>query len=385
MRQADSVVPPEPAPSQPGTQRIEQLDSLRGLAALIVLVGHSSTLYTAPVAAVVAVIWASPVKLLLQGHSSVLFFFLLSGFVLYLPYLRPQARPRYAPYLVRRVCRIYLPYVVGVAFAAVASYVVYRPVAGVTAVMGWHPVPAHVMVRNALLFLSFILPFDRDIWNGSTWSLAEEMRLSILFPLIAYAVRRFRAWHILAGVVVVTVGCAVAIGRTGHHFPFMTAHYAGTFAVGALLAKHHKAAARKMARLQRWAVAGLFVAALLVFTYGIDLGAVLPKTLAELVPDLLITVGNCVLLIAALALVSFRRMLLLAPVQVLGRTSYSFYLLHMPVLFACVCVLGRHGSWLVLVACALPLTTVLALVSYRWVELPCVALGKRLTAGMARG
>jgi peptidoglycan/LPS O-acetylase OafA/YrhL len=191
------VIPPEPLPSTRGVHRIEQLDSLRGMAALIVFFAHCSFLYPGVTAASAASI-KSPLRFLFDGHPAVLFFFLLSGYVLYLPYNRRNVHPRYLPYVVRRICRIYLPYLAGIAFAAIASFLAYRPVPNVGDLFAWHPVSHAALVRNAVLFASFILPFDRNIWNGSTWSLAEEMRVSLFFPFLALAVRFSRgvpSWH----------------------------------------------------------------------------------------------------------------------------------------------------------------------------------------------
>ena len=381
--EADAVVPPEPAPSAPGIRRIDQLDSLRGLAALIVFFAHCLLLYPTITPAMTHLV-ESPARLLLDGHPAVLFFFLLSGFVLYLPYSRSAATPRYAPYLVRRICRIYLPYLAGIAFAGAASVLAFHPVTNVGSGFAWHAQSHHDLVRSSLLFGSFILPFDRDVWNGSTWSLAEEMRISLVFPLIALLVRRFRWSAILPAVALVSFCCSLMIRAEHHFFPFITVHYAGIFAVGALVAKQHVALCQKFTGLKRTAIAVWLIAALGIVAYATTLTAYTPHLVAEELSDLMITAGNCVILVAALALVRFRDMLLLAPVRVLGRISYSFYLLHIPVLLLAVCLLWVRVPHLALFAVALAATTLLAMLSYRWIELPSIAFGKALTARMKR-
>src|SRR5438105_12280270 len=89
-------------------QRFRELDSLRGLAALIVVFHHffwmwfyHQTERTDP-----AFLLFYP---LIAGHESVILFFLLSGFVLSVPYLRGRSQP-YGTFLLRRVLRIYCPY-----------------------------------------------------------------------------------------------------------------------------------------------------------------------------------------------------------------------------------------------------------------------------------
>ena len=51
-----------------------------------------------------------------SGDAAVILFFILSGFVLALPFLGARA-PSYPGFLAKRVCRIYLPYLAAVALA----------------------------------------------------------------------------------------------------------------------------------------------------------------------------------------------------------------------------------------------------------------------------
>ena len=61
----------------------------------------------------------TPLTALVSGGTAVRFFFVLSGFVLVLPFLRHPHSP-YFPYVVKRICRIYLPYLAAVALAVIA-------------------------------------------------------------------------------------------------------------------------------------------------------------------------------------------------------------------------------------------------------------------------
>jgi peptidoglycan/LPS O-acetylase OafA/YrhL len=88
-------------------RRIGSLDALRGVAALAVVIGHALPMGLPQVPPVVAVA---------LGRVSVIAFFVLSGFVLSLPYFDGRPLP-YPAFVVRRLCRIYLPYA-AVMFAA---------------------------------------------------------------------------------------------------------------------------------------------------------------------------------------------------------------------------------------------------------------------------
>jgi peptidoglycan/LPS O-acetylase OafA/YrhL len=97
----------------PPLGRLHHLDSLRGIAAVVVMLHHWRDMFT-----------VSPVTLFLvpafAGPNSVKLFFVLSGFVLSLPYWCGR-QSSYDKYLVRRICRIYLPYAGAVVIAVIVG------------------------------------------------------------------------------------------------------------------------------------------------------------------------------------------------------------------------------------------------------------------------
>jgi len=112
--------------------RFTELDSLRGLAALTVVFCHFVTAYlNGPP---FAFLNKFPVRVLLDGHEAVMLFFLLSGFVLSLPYR--QRGVEYGSFLVRRVCRIYLPYLGALLIAVLGDWWHHGPVQGTG--MDWY-------------------------------------------------------------------------------------------------------------------------------------------------------------------------------------------------------------------------------------------------------
>src|SRR5260370_27650821 len=93
-------------PGESHPRRFYGLDSLRGVAALTFVFHHFSRICSP---SVVHFIDRTPLRLLAAGHQAVSLFFLLSGFVLTLPY-KKNGRLNYGPFLLKRICRIYLPY-----------------------------------------------------------------------------------------------------------------------------------------------------------------------------------------------------------------------------------------------------------------------------------
>jgi peptidoglycan/LPS O-acetylase OafA/YrhL len=65
------------------------------------------------------------------------------------------------------------------------------------------------------------------------------------------------------------------------------------------------------------------------------------------------------------------------PVEFLGDISYSFYLIHLPILLAVTSVLNpRIGSPLLCIAICLACSLVVAYAIYSWIEIPGQNLGK---------
>src|SRR6476660_9352443 len=123
--------------NQSGQTRVTQLDGLRGLAALVVVACHA--LSTLPdIGRVVAgdrtaglsssEAWAvfSPLHILWNGTPAVHVFFVLSGFVLILPFTKSLPGRSWAPYYAKRLLRLYLPAWAALALAVVLMVLIPR-------------------------------------------------------------------------------------------------------------------------------------------------------------------------------------------------------------------------------------------------------------------
>ena len=103
--------------------RLRRLDALRGIAAFVVVVNHAALAVPEAIRESLPSV-SSP--FLISGRFCVMVFFVLSGFVLTLPYVSGKA-VSYGSYLVRRICRIYIPFAVAVLFSAVCCSLLDRP------------------------------------------------------------------------------------------------------------------------------------------------------------------------------------------------------------------------------------------------------------------
>lgn len=342
---------------QPSTsvRRYVELDALRGIAAVIVMLYHFFRLWVGTPHArwIERLFTATPLRLLVAGRAAVVLFFVLSGFVLSLPRLQGVERG-YRPYLLKRVCRIYLPYLFALALAVLgcARWNGAQQFGGWFA-LTWYEAPRWRLVLAHVLFLG---NYDDAAYNTAFWSLVQEMRISIVFPLLFWAVLRLGwRWALLAPPVL-TVVTGVVLATSGAPEEVMwTVNYTGAFVYGILLARHKDAMERWMGELGRGAYTGFAATALLLFLVP-DRASRVMLGVGPPAVDLVMMWGAAGILLLAMSHRHVLRLLRGRMLQALGRMSYSVYLLHGTVLFTLVYLFGARFGVVVLLAPYLALT-----------------------------
>ncbi|MCW2567647.1 MAG: acyltransferase 3 [Mycobacterium sp.] len=180
----------------PRATRFDGLEAVRALAAIAVVVTHVAFQTGSTLDGMFA-------GLLARLDAGVAFFFVLSGFLLFLPYVRRRLAdappPSSRAYLWRRAIRILPAYW----FAVIACFLLFPENAGVT-VADW--------VRHALLVQGY-QPGTLRPGLTQTWSLATEAAFYVALPALAWLVlgrRRTardlrRPLAVLAGLVLFSV------------------------------------------------------------------------------------------------------------------------------------------------------------------------------------
>lgn len=330
-----------------------QLDGLRAVAAVAVLVTH-----VAFQTGVSQATWWGAVAARMDYFVAV--FFALSGYLLW-------GKNYGRRYYQSRLLRIVPAYVVCV----VACFAFLPETFGATA----------GVFAATVTFTQLYLP--QGLVGGLThlWSLCVEVVFYLALPVIA---RLCTTWWRTVVLVVLSLGWAfippVADSpRDGiPNMQIFPPAFFLWFAVGILA--RHITCAPQVARVFRWAWPWWLMALVVAWVAGngrlVPLGLVHPSPTQFLWKVLL---GG---LFAALVLypVVFGpgvRALAGTPARWLGKRSYSFYLWHLPVLSVVLPVVGRGpfsgGFWLVLTA-SIAATTVVAAMSYAWVEDPLARL-----------
>jgi peptidoglycan/LPS O-acetylase OafA/YrhL len=371
-------------------KRFDQLDSLRGLAAFSVFTTHlyntSNNLVTNSVS---KVLFLSPLKIFVNGHADVILFFVLSGFVLSLPLLTDN-EVNYSAYLVKRVFRIYVPYIVAIGSSMILCTLLYT--GGIKGLSPWFN--AHwKSVPNAQLILEHLFLIgnykDTFAYNSVIWSLIQEMRISLIFPFVVLIVKRFD-WKVIVPICLVFT----FIGGLNNMFPleytndlqttdFCTIHYLSIFMIGSMLAKYRSHLIMYYNRLPLLLKGSIFMASFVLFNFT-EIGLIKILKIPYKFPyyDFIVDYGSALgasgFIIVSICSVFVSKLLMKKPILFLGKISYSFYLLHVPVLLS-ICYLFYNSlpMWLNFFL-AFVTSVLISTVAWRIIEKPCIAIGRKL-------
>jgi peptidoglycan/LPS O-acetylase OafA/YrhL len=388
------------------TQRLHTLDSIRGIAAAIVVIHHCfltqpafsdfffSTWQTPANDTFQFLLFHTPLRLLWAGYEAVTLFYVLSGLVLALPWIERRP-PSYRSYITKRIFRIYVPYMVAMVFAfALNIWLTAR--ADVPGASHWvdgltwtNPVTAFVVVDHILML------GHRVSVNGVIHSLVWEMRVSLIFPFLMLPI----VWWRTKGAVLTALGLMVIIA--GFQFGFATpntpplllasselhgagklavelqwtAYYALFFVLGAVLTLHLAAIRGWLARMP-WAGWACLGVGLLMFQAHWSQIHALQETGVAL--------GSALIIMAGLAPGRIEAVLSLRFPQFLGRISYSLYLVHVPLLLTAVILTQGIVPMFVVLLCVPPASILLGWLFHETVAQPCVRWGQSIATRLDR-
>ena len=343
---------PPPSSGKPAAVRLIELDGLRGLAAVVVLIHHA--LETVPALAEVGarpgtvptgtfnrILTQSPLHLLWAGHEAVLIFFVLSGVALTYPVARRHAQGRrfdWVDYAPRRFVRLWLPAAASTTFAVIAMLLVPRsedPALG-----HWMTVTHPTGLSARQMLMEYLLIPKHAYRNTVLWSLHAEAIFSFVLPLMILGVALCARWRISWLPVVAALAVPVITASPG------SGSYLPVFTVGAVMGwawGHNPAPVPQ--RPQPWATAQALVCLLLItLAWWPGMESHTAQRLA-----------NAVTLAAAAYLVhlvvragALRGLLRSRTVQYLGLMSFSLYLVHEPVVVSLRLLTHSVSPWWVL-------------------------------------
>ncbi|WP_286275136.1 acyltransferase family protein [Mycobacterium antarcticum] len=222
---------PGTAPSGPARARIIGLDGVRGLLCLMIVVTHVTGHYSPKTAAT----WQTNVF----GFSLV-YFFVLSGFLLSLPFIRNlvkertvSALPNVTDYAVHRLARIMPAYILIFLFVNFVLQVAYvqnptLQALGTDDGTGMITDPG-MLIANLTLTQSYFPAYIQTGINPS-WSLSLEYAFYASLPLLFVVVFKMRKRMNVNPLILATVvpGILLVIGLVGRAFIPLVFSHAGT-------------------------------------------------------------------------------------------------------------------------------------------------------------
>jgi peptidoglycan/LPS O-acetylase OafA/YrhL len=296
-----------------------------------------------------------------QGWAGVPLFFVISGFCIHYSYLR-SSKFAAGKFFWRRFWRIYPAYVVALLVFTVVTSVDIRTGQGAFQFLS-HSLFAHNVKLESFYGI-----------NPSFWSIAIEVQLYLLYPLLLFLRSRIGLPKSMA--VLLAIGCVWRVGSLWllplpdiHVTPAWSCPLVSWFdwSLGALIAERFATNQRTFERPLAW------LAALVPLFFGSTL--IKPLTILSFSLAALV---SAVLLDVALH-VSWRKGLTFRFLAFVGGVSYSMYLWHQPLLAP----LRAGAAWLtgstvVAWLALLPMVLVISWLSFVLLENPGINVGRSL-------
>ena len=376
---------------------IAPIEGLRGVAVLWVVAFHYVVVREAsfpdPWIGLAGAISASNV-LVHHGYLGVDLFFLITGFLLVLPWLREAeggpAAPSAREFYRRRAYRILPAYYVHLLVLFFVCLPLLRTLAYWKTDLAFYlfNLSAHVTMLH---YLTPLTSASLGL-NGALWTLALEAQWYLLLPLVAPLFARFPwmsalalfgaavawrwyAWHGMEALVALqmTIGApwSPPEAKMRHLIATQLPAYFGHFAVGMLMARawlkrrNTETAEGSGMRIVLGALAtGLAI--WIIYRMHAPGGVWLGDFNWVLIP-LALGIGMAGLVLTGPGLA--KPLLGNAPMQFVGRISYSIYLYHLPLLLLWNKFAPAGTGWLTL-PLFLALVFAVGYASWRWVEVP---------------
>jgi peptidoglycan/LPS O-acetylase OafA/YrhL len=372
---------------------IAAIEGLRGVAVLWVMLFHWVALRDgrfddAFIGAMAA--WAPLEAFVRNGYLGVDLFFIVTGFLLTLPWFRHAdtglPAPDWRSFYARRARRIVPAYYVQLMFL----FFLVLPLAYPRIWLESTPFVVHNLGAH-LAFLHYTSPLTSSSLtvNGALWTLAIEMQYYLLLPLIAPLFVRW-PWRSLAAAAVIAtgwrwlawndldflanlyleLGARAGVTEKGarHLIATQLPAWSLHFALGILAGRAWMLRPRKpAAALEQWLPVGILAVALFGLHAVLRDGTAILGQLGWAAFPVLLALGLGAVVCAPASLLAAT--VAMPPLVALGRISYSAYLYHLPLLLLCNAYAPASGG-----STALPLwiasVVLVAAVSFLFVERP---------------
>ncbi|MGB9150208.1 MAG: acyltransferase [Burkholderiales bacterium] len=356
------------------THRLGYLDTLRGLAALYVVVFHVSLI---PKPALEMPSWLN--LFVSYGGSGVTLFFVISGFSMCLTWGRhADTGAPFRSFYTARFFRIAPLFYFWLILTVMRDFV-FKGAAGLHS--------ASEIILNALFLFNFNAPFEQGIvW--ASWTIGVEMVFYFIFPIIAiYANTLKNSSLLLLVTLAITITLEHSIGG-GTELKFLNKIFTVTSFVYHLPVFLFGIVAFYVQELLQTTIPNKLlapIAYLLALLSIAGLGAIIIK---QPIDFYWYYVSSALYSALLLSFALFKDNVLIMPSSVyIGKISYSLYLNHPNVVYLLSplyimiyqLTFDTATAFLICVAITLIILVPLSHLSFRFFEEPFIRLGKRLT------
>ncbi len=351
------------------------LDSLRGIAAVTVVLAHFAETYSTN----------SILKELFEplGRSAVILFFVLSGIALSLSFEKMnELRFRtYFSYLVKRFCRIYIPFFV-IILCAEAIFVVLQP-EGISGLSTWFNTvgsqynDVHSVISNLLMTGQ-----DVDKIDPVIWSLIIELRISIIFPVLYLLVKKS---HIIISIMLLFasffIGLALLMLLNSKLLIGTTVFNVGFFIAGILLSLHWQDIASFNAKVKIF----LFSLAMVLYLH-VSLFNLLGIAQKQAISDVILGISCVIILLLCYQTERAQNFLENKAFLWLGKISFSLYLVHCVVFIPAIYILSYFdiSIWMIQII-SIPFILGASAIYYQIIEKQSIRIGRYLSNNLKSG
>lgn len=355
--------------SDTAKERLHYLDSVRGIAASLVVIYHF-----------IGWRWGERIEfnlasMIFNGADAVSFFFVLSGFVLSYKYFQRDAQLSIKKYVAKRFLRLYPAFI----FTVLINY------------WYWHKGNPEVnMLTDALwyngqqLWQELLMVKGQHKYYIPGWTLGVEMALSLLMPILILAGKQYfkLIWWFIS----------LSMFMGAGYISIFTMH----FCLGMILAYYYPQIRSFAAREHSWYKWRyvLYAGILILFSLRhIDRAWGLPSLLVKFNSFWRIEIfhytgfASFLILLIIINKPKLHRFLHLKPLLFLGKISYSIYLMHWLVVVIVMKNWDGTMGWIqdpylcftFLLTVTIIITLILATIVYYLIEEPFIRLARRVT------
>jgi len=293
-------------------------------------------------------------------NRAVILFFILSGFIVCLPfaqhYIQDGRKISLKRYYLRRLTRMEVPYII-----AITGIFLLEVIAKMR--------PLHILLPGWLASLGYVhnIIYHRpSVITGVAYTLEIEIQFYLLAPLLF---RLLALPALFRRLLICSAAIAMIMLQNRYHSPFLSIYnFFQYFLAGIFLADLYVTRATGYFYRSRWMVMVCIISAAVVLLIPLR---------AQLLSRFIFLVANAAFFYFALTNILCRKMLSFRPLTLIGGMSYSIYLLHYTVIIVCGTYMAGwftmgYSVFNLLLQIALLLTPVLILSAtfYYYVERP---------------